>query len=117
MLTNISSDVNQAFITYQVYGLLRYQARRIQNPISYGVIGDVLGIPHQWGSLPRALTAIAEDDFAHERPILSSIVISAATGMPGQGWWDLVARLGLIAKPIPDKAFWEDQFSRVISKY
>ena len=114
---SIITDVRQALITAQVYGLLLYQARRVQNPISYGVIGDVLQIPHQWGSLPRALTSLAEDDFSHERPILSSIVISAATGMPGQGYWDLVARLGLIARPVPDKAFWEDQFARVISKY
>jgi hypothetical protein len=117
MLSNISANVNQAFITYQVYGVLRYQARRIKNPISYGVIGDALQIPHQWGALTKALVSIAEDDFAHERPILSSIVISVATGMPGQEYWDLAARFGMIAGLDPDKAFWEVQFARVILNY
>jgi len=123
MFSNVIADVNQALITAQVYGILLYQGRRIQNPLTYKVIAEVLCVPQQWGVLSNALTAITEDDHKNGRPLLSSLVVSISTGLPGRGYWDLVARLGkwpgsqFVPHSTPDKAFWDDQFARVISTY
>jgi hypothetical protein len=120
MFSNVTASVGQALITAQVYGILLLHARIIKKPITYSEIGLALKLPRQWGSLTAALNDIAYDDYKCGRPLLSSLVVSCRTKLPGQGYWDLVAHqqgLPQMTNPQLQQLFWDDQFNRLTTSY
>ena len=66
-------------------------------PITYKDVGaqiDLKFVPDNvWWRLKMAclLGACAKFEYTHDRPMLTSIVISSETGTPGQGFWGIDA--------------------------
>jgi len=65
---------------------------RARKTITYGELGyGKLGISEEW-LLPKIgwiVGACSEYEFVEGHPLLSSVVVSAETNMPGKGYWGL----------------------------
>ena len=90
-------------------------ARR-RETITYGILGHKFGLDvgetEQRNHVSNLLDDINRDELRAERPMLSSIVVSAGSGMPGSGYFNLARRLELYDGN-DDRAFWEEQVERV----
>jgi alkylated DNA nucleotide flippase Atl1 len=58
---------------------LLVEVARRRETITYGQVGALTGLPHQGNVLGNILGEISEDEVAHDRPPLSSIVVVGGT--------------------------------------
>jgi len=81
--------------------------------ITYGAVNARFGHCWPWPSsgLFEALDRINRAEHAHGRPLLSAVVVTGDTELPGAGFFTMARRLGY---PIPEdrdaeRAFWTTQ--------
>lgn len=69
------------------------QAARAQQLVHYGELGKMLGLdmenPHFAAQVGKVLDRINEDESAAGRPMISAIVVSKDTMLPGSGFFKL----------------------------
>jgi hypothetical protein len=96
-------SVAQAYVTAQVQAIVLYHQLVLRRTVTYGEIAKALSLEAWWGQLAQALEDITRDDHQNGRPLSSSLVINQG-GLPGHGYFGLVARLGCIPpQPTPPK--------------
>jgi len=94
--------------------LLGERARSSLGPITYGALaGRLKSIsiePHQFAMFAM-LGEISDEEDSLGRGMLSAHVVSAETGIPGGGFFELAEKLG---RRVDDRlAFWVDEIKRV----
>jgi hypothetical protein len=62
--------------------------------LQYGTLGERLNILPRHKSVARALGNLVREDVRNGRPIRSSIVVRADTGIPGRGFFYILRELG-----------------------
>ena len=69
------------------------QAARAQELVHYGELAKMLGIdmddPYFGARVGKVLGRISEDEIAAGRPLISAIVVSKDTMLPGHGFFNL----------------------------
>jgi hypothetical protein len=98
----------------EIVAILGERARNARGPITYGALaGQLKSIsiePHQFAMFAM-LGEISEDEDSLGRGMLSAYVVSAETGLPGGGFFELAEKLGRRAD---DRlAFWVGEIKRV----
>lgn len=78
------------------------RAARARELVHYGELARMLGIdmdnPHFGAQVGRVLGEISTEEVANGRPMLSAIVVSRDTMLPGHGFYDLGKQL----RQVPD---------------
>jgi hypothetical protein len=98
----------------EIVEILGERVRSASGPITYGALaGQLKSIslgPHQL-ALFAILGEISEEEDSLGRGMLSAYVVSADTGIPGGGFFELAEKLGRRAD---DRlAFWVEEIKRV----
>jgi hypothetical protein len=108
---------------------LRAYARLIEaaeqrQPMTYGQIADIMGLPPQGSHTGRMLGVmlwiITERERECGRPMLSAAAVSSTNQMPGRGFYALAEQYGLLA---PDasteekRAFWRAELDRLYAEW
>jgi len=90
---------------------LRRQAA-LGQPIGYLALAGVLAMagPHRIHRLTHALEVLAQRDHAAGRPLLALLAVGRS-GIPGPGFFELLAKLGLYEGPDrgPEARRWHEQ--------
>jgi hypothetical protein len=93
------------------------QAARARELVHYGDLAKMLGIdmdnPHFGALVGKVLGQISEDEVAAGRPMISAIVVSKDTMLPGYGFFTLGQQLHLVEPGEDDLAFAIRQIRRV----
>ena len=82
--------------------------------ISYKDIAVMMGLPikgdYMRSEMGRICGEISGDEMDHGRPMLSAVVVSVMTGMPGDGFFNLARTLGKLKKDDKNEIdFWEQE--------
>jgi hypothetical protein len=98
----------------EIVKILGERARGGTGPITYGALaGQLKSIsiePHQFAMF-SILGEISDGENSLGRGMLSAYVVSAETGMPGGGFFELAEKLG---RRVDDRvAFWVTEIKRV----
>ncbi len=93
------------------------QAARVREFVHYGELAKMLGIdmdnPHFGAQVGKVLGQISEDEVAAGRPMISAIVVSRDTMLPGHGFFTLGQQLRQTDPGEDDMAFAIRQIRRV----
>ena len=93
------------------------QAARAREFVHYGELAKMLGIdmdnPHFGAQVGKVLGHISEDEVAAGRPMISAIVVSRDTMLPGYGFFTLGQELHQVELGEDDLAFAVSQIRRV----
>jgi hypothetical protein len=93
------------------------QAAHAREFVHYGELAKMLGIdmdnPHFGAQVGKVLGEISEDEVAAGRPMLSAIVVSRDTMLPGHGFFSLGQELHLVEPGEDEMAFAIRQIKRV----
>ncbi len=85
------------------------QAARVREFVHYGELAKMLGIdmdnPHFGAQVGKVLGQISEDEVAAGRPMISAIVVSRDTMLPGYGFFTLGQQLRQTDPGEDDMAF------------
>lgn len=94
------------------------RAARTRDTVSYKEVAKLMGIllngDNARRSLGQMLGEISEDEHANSRPMLSAIAVSK-DGVPGEGFFNLAADLGLLSPNTPGgwDGFWQREREKV----
>ena len=101
-----------------VYAYLKKYARN-QRTVTYGDIAPLADLDMQNPAHREALSGILGEISQHEhendRPMLSAIVVSKDSSMPGKGFFDLARALGVYHGD--DLTFFSDELKRVYRQW
>ena len=95
---------------------------RSRNIINYIKVANIMGLPpetpmgHQWvNKTGKILGEICKYEHAHDRPMLSAIVVRTDTEQPGIGFSALARELDKLESSSPDdeKSFWKHEIEKV----
>jgi hypothetical protein len=93
------------------------RAARAREFVHYGELARMLGIdmdnPHFGALVGKVLGEISEDEVANGRPMLSAVVVSRDTMLPGYGFFTLGQQLRQVEPGEDDMAFAIRQIRRV----
>jgi len=101
-----------------VYCALINAARR-WTVVTYKDIAEVMGLPttgsYMGAETGRMLGVISEDEFNHERPLLSAVAVSSVTNAPGEGFFGWAKDLGRLKDESKEgkRRFWEEEKAAV----
>lgn len=98
----------------EIVEILGERVRGGRGPMTYGELcSDMKSIdiePHSY-ALAHVLGEVSDDEDSAGRGMLSAYVVSAETGGPGGGFFELADKLG---RDVRDRdAFWVDELRRV----
>jgi len=104
-------------MTHQAVYERLVQAARAREFVHYGPLAKLLGIdmdnPHFAAQVGRVLGEISEDEVAAGRPMISAIVVSRDTMLPGHGFFKLGQELDRVEPGEDEMAFAIRQIRRV----
>ena len=93
------------------------QAARAREFVHYGELGKMLGLdmdnPHFATLVGKVLDRINEDESAAGRPMISAIVVSKETMLPGSGFFNLGQELRQVLPGEDEMGFAIRQMKRV----
>ena len=93
------------------------QAARNKQPIFYGEIAEIMGLPPSGDQMAREtgqiLGEIWEYEHTHSRPLLSAVVVRSDKEKPGKGFFTLARELGKLEENIDELTFWKREIKRV----
>jgi alkylated DNA nucleotide flippase Atl1 len=95
----------------------KIQAARNKQPIFYGKIAEIMGLPQSGDHMAREtgqiLGEIGEYEHTHNRPLLSAVVVRSDKEKPGKGFFTLARELGELEENIDEGTFWKREIKRV----
>ena len=94
---------------YEIAQLLVNKAKE-RKIITYGELSHELGDRIIARALPRRLTQINDIAISHDVPLLSALVVTTASGMPGEGFFNQYAPE---LKEDQWDSFWHDKLSEI----
>lgn len=85
--------------------------------IAYAALAAQAGLPTDWPQLVAVLDPILDRinlyERAHDRPLLSAVVVRGDTNQPGDGFFRVARRLGEMREGEDDQEFWSKQLASV----
>ena len=93
------------------------QAARNKQPIFYGEIAEIMGLPpsgdHMARETGKILGEVSEYEHSHNRPLLSAVVVKSDKKIPGKGFFTLARELGKLEEGMDERSFWERELEEV----
>ena len=93
------------------------QAARNKQPITYGEIAKIMGLPpsgdHMAKETGQILGEISEYEHLHNRPLLSAVVVRSDKKIPGEGFFTLARELGELEENMDEWTFWKREIKMV----
>lgn len=90
-------------------------AARCRGTLLYQEVAEIMGLPllgnYMANEIGQLLGEISEAEVLEGRPMLSAIVVSSVTGVPGEGFFTLAKQIGRL-KSVPrveEVRFWEKE--------
>ena len=91
------------------------EVARQRSLMTYSDAARLVGLPAVSVG-PLVLDRINEREHTEGRPLLSALVVSKSTGMPGAGFYGIASRLGLYNDEEPFD-YWRQELQRVYSAW
>jgi hypothetical protein len=93
----------------------KIQAARNKQPIFYGEIAEIMGLPPSGDHMARRqiLGEIGEYEHSHNRPLLSAVVVRSDKEKPGKGFFTLARELGELQENMDEWTFWKRELKMV----
>ena len=102
--------------TFEVYYRLIKLAMASEK-ITYSELAKQVGLPshgHQLGTrLGKVLDRINQYEHSHGRPLISALVVSAAYGSPGEGFYDIARYLERMSPSESEGEFWQKELENI----
>ena len=93
------------------------KAARAKQPITYGEIAEIMGLPPSGDHMAREtgeiLGEISEYEHLHGRPLLSAVVVRSDKKTIGKGFFTLARELGKLQEGMDERSFWERELEEV----
>lgn len=105
----IAKGVRAGLEAAELRGLLLKHLHDHKSLITYLEAAKVLG--RFSASLGAPLGMLQDDDAANGRPLISSLVVSSATGKPSDGYFSHARSLGFTIPQGGETAFWKSQLT------
>ncbi len=98
-------------------------ARPFTGRIAYGRLCTALDprhqywVPRRYKGIGQILGQVSSYEHAHGRPMLSALVVQAASKRPGKGFVELARSLGVPVIPGHEMDFWRNEVKHVIAHW
>jgi hypothetical protein len=98
-------------------------AARYKGTTTYQAIAEIMGLPLAGNYMSKEtgqmLGEIAEDESNRGRPMLTAVVVSSVSGLPGPGFFGLARHLGKLREESEEaeRRFWEGETQAVYATW
>jgi hypothetical protein len=99
------------------------RAARYRGTTTYQAVAEIVGLPltgsYMGKEIGQLLGEIVEDESRQGRPMLTAVVVSSASSLPGSGFFNLARELGKLqgGSPEAERGFWEEEKEAVYATW
>ena len=99
------------------------RAARYRGTTTYQAVAQIMGLrltgSHMGKEIGQLLGEIVEDESRQGRPMLTAVVVSSVSGLPGPGFFNLARELGKLQgdSPEAERGFWKEEIEAVYATW